>query len=225
MMIAIDPGDDLAALRQWCATVRTPAVLAVPGVSSATEWEVVVSFRNREGGGKIAGPPYPGYIVRYELEDIAVAHTDAFLDAVGRGFGLEIEVNGAPVVFDQFMRVTAVQIRDHVNPEAATTPVGGMLVVSHSPEREYIDLYNDWMDEEHVDELMSCPGYLRTRRFKAVDGIPNFFAMYEIDSPDALNSPRMLSFSTRRDDQKPPLHQKIAKHMVESICDVYQLLA
>jgi len=222
VMVAIDPGDELAGLRAWYESVRIPAVLAVPGVTAANKWEIVVSFVDSGIGNRVAGPPYPGYIVSYELDDVNISHSDAFLDAIGRDFGLSVDIDGRTVDFDQFMWVTLGQVRNHLNPAFETTPVGAMLVVSHSPEREYVDLYHRWMDEEHVDELMSCPGYLRTRRFKALDGIPNFFALYELDSPEALNSPRMLSFSSRGREQKPPIHQEISKHMVETICDVYR---
>jgi hypothetical protein len=46
-----------------------------------------------------------------------------------------------------------------------------------------------WHVEEHIPERVALPGFLRGRRYIAVDGDPKFFNFYETRSPSDLSSP------------------------------------
>jgi hypothetical protein len=50
------------------------------------------------------------------------------------------------------------------------------------------DEFNRWYFEEHVAERLVCPGVLSARRFRAVVGEPRYLALYELASPDALET-------------------------------------
>src|SRR5690606_25039072 len=133
----------------------------------------------------------------------------AFCDAVGRDFRQVASIDGREVEFDQVMNVTLGSIMERSSEEAAHTQPRGMLVVSYSPRREYIPMFHEWYDTVHIDELLSCPGFLRGRRFQALDGIPNFFTLFELDDPEALHRERFLSFSGRRFEELPVLKQQL----------------
>lgn len=224
VIVAIDPVGDLSTLRAWYENTTIPAVLAVPGVSGVKRWEILHRYVESPGNGMVIVPAPADYVVIYELDDVAVARSDAFLDAIGRGFSQVAEVNGKAIAFEQVMSVTLGEIRDSTNPGVTSDDTRAMLVVSITPEREHVDQFHAWYDEEHVGELMSCPGFVRTRRYKALDGVPNFFSIYELDSPGALQTERFRYFSGRSHDQLPPIHQQVGPHMAHNICDVYQLL-
>ena len=49
--------------------------------------------------------------------------------------------------------------------------------------------FNHWHTEEHIPERVGIPGFLRGRRYEAVDAGPRYFTLYETDDLDVLGSP------------------------------------
>lgn len=54
----------------------------------------------------------------------------------------------------------------------------------------------EWYDREHLRERMTCPGFLRGRRFEAVEGSPPYLALYDLASVGALETDRYRAFQT-----------------------------
>jgi hypothetical protein len=48
--------------------------------------------------------------------------------------------------------------------------------------------FNRWYEEEHPDERMAIPGFITARRFQAIEGSPKYLAIYDLESPDVLQS-------------------------------------
>jgi len=69
-----------------------------------------------------------------------------------------------------------------------TNDAPGLLLVMMEikPERE--EEFNRWYNEEHVPERLAIPGFTNARRFKAVEGAPKYLALYELESPEVLES-------------------------------------
>ena len=61
-----------------------------------------------------------------------------------------------------------------------------LVMMDIAPERE--EEFNRWYNEEHVPERLAIPGFKRARRFKALEGSPKYLALYELESPEALES-------------------------------------
>jgi hypothetical protein len=71
--------------------------------------------------------------------------------------------------------------------ETMTTSQGLLLVMADiDPAIEHD--FNQWYEQEHLAERMAIPGFLRARRFKAIEGSPKYLALYDLESPDVLNS-------------------------------------
>ena len=68
----------------------------------------------------------------------------------------------------------------------------GLLIVMMDIDPEVEEEFNRWYNEEHVPELMVIPGFLRARRFRAVEGKPRYLAMFDLESPDVLKSEAYL---------------------------------
>jgi len=67
--------------------------------------------------------------------------------------------------------------------------------VDPAREREF----NDWYLHQHVAERVGAPGFLRGRRYRAVEGTPRYFAFYETENEAVLRAPayqRMLENPT-----------------------------
>jgi hypothetical protein len=64
------------------------------------------------------------------------------------------------------------------------------MVVLTNPVAGREDEYNDWYDNQHLDEVLQVPGFVRARRFVNDDPMatkpPEFkyLAIYEIESDD-----------------------------------------
>jgi len=52
--------------------------------------------------------------------------------------------------------------------------------------------YYEWHNRQHVPERLSIPGFRRARRFVAVSGGPEFYTLYEADSPDDVSGKAYL---------------------------------
>lgn len=57
--------------------------------------------------------------------------------------------------------------------------------VDPAHEREF----NDWYLHQHVAERVGAPGFLRGRRYRAMEGTPRYFAFYESVDEAALRAP------------------------------------
>jgi hypothetical protein len=59
--------------------------------------------------------------------------------------------------------------------------------------------YNRIYDSEHVPEILKVPGVRGCARYVLErtnrDGMPRYLALYELDSPDVVNSPAWLKAS------------------------------
>ncbi len=62
---------------------------------------------------------------------------------------------------------------------AEIRPMGLLAVWLHvPPERE--DEFNAWYNTEHIAQITSIPGFLNGRRYMALEGIPKYLALYEM---------------------------------------------
>ena len=64
----------------------------------------------------------------------------------------------------------------------------GLLLVMMDIDPEHEDDFNHWYDEEHVPERNAISGFLTARRYRAVEGGPKYLAIYEMDTPEVLDS-------------------------------------
>jgi hypothetical protein len=68
----------------------------------------------------------------------------------------------------------------------------GLLLVMNEVAPEMEGEFNRWYDEEHISERLTCPGFISARRFQALEGEPKYLALYELESPDVLQSEHYL---------------------------------
>jgi hypothetical protein len=68
-----------------------------------------------------------------------------------------------------------------------TTAQGLLLVMADIDPANEQD-FNRWYEEEHVAERLAIPGFLRARRFTAIEGSPKYLALHDLESPEVLNS-------------------------------------
>jgi hypothetical protein len=51
----------------------------------------------------------------------------------------------------------------------------------------------DWYNRQHHAERLDIPGFLRARRYQALDDGPRIFSRYDVERPEVLQSPAYLA--------------------------------
>jgi hypothetical protein len=77
-----------------------------------------------------------------------------------------------------------------------TPGAGALLMVMFEIDPDYDAEFNRWFDEEHLPERLSCPGFMRGRRYRAVEGEHRYLALYELESPAVLESAEYLAMAS-----------------------------
>lgn len=72
--------------------------------------------------------------------------------------------------------------------EKIMTTSQGLLLVMADIDPAIEQNFNQWYEQEHLTERMEIPGFIRARRFTAIEGSPKYLALYDLESPEVLNS-------------------------------------
>ena len=75
----------------------------------------------------------------------------------------------------------------------------GVVAIWHDLLPEAKDDFYEWHNREHMPERVGIPGFRRGRRYIAVEGTPEFFNLYEADSPEVLGGPGLPRSPQRAD--------------------------
>jgi hypothetical protein len=68
----------------------------------------------------------------------------------------------------------------------------GVVAIWHDLLPDAKNDFYEWHNREHMPERLGIPGFNRGRRYIAVHGAPEYFNLYEADSPDVLRGPDYL---------------------------------
>lgn len=58
-------------------------------------------------------------------------------------------------------------------------------------ERDAEKAFNRWYDEQHVREVLDCPGWRWGARYKSLDGSPSYIAIYGMENEEAMWTPEL----------------------------------
>jgi hypothetical protein len=95
----------------------------------------------------------------------------------------------------------------------------GVVAIWHDVVPEARADFYEWHDREHMPERVGIPGFRRGRRYVALDGRPEFFTLYETDSPQVLDGQDYLA----RLNHPTPWTRRVVpglRHPVRSLCRV-----
>ena len=86
----------------------------------------------------------------------------------------------------------------------------GFLLVLMQPPPAFEEEFNAWYDTEHLPERVAIPGFESGLRYVCVAGFPRYFAMYDTQTPDVLNSPAYLRVSL---EQSSPWTKRVTSRV------------
>lgn len=95
----------------------------------------------------------------------------------------------------------------------------GAVAIWHDIAPEGREAFYAWHGEEHMPERLAIPGFLRGRRYAAVEGSPEFFNLYETTTPAVLTGAGYLA----RLDAPTPRTRAAVQHfrgVARSLCEV-----
>src|SRR5687768_16328472 len=95
----------------------------------------------------------------------------------------------------------------------------GAVAIWHDIVPEGREAFYAWHGSEHMPERVSIPGFLRGRRYVAIEGAPEFFNLYETASTAVLTGPDYLG----RLNAPTPLTTSTVRHFrhfARSVCSV-----
>jgi hypothetical protein len=95
----------------------------------------------------------------------------------------------------------------------------GAVAIWHDAPRDGREDYFEWHNREHMHERVGVSGFLRGRRYGALDGQPEFFTLYETESLAVLTGPDY----TARLNNPTPWTRRVAAQLqngVRSLCTV-----
>lgn len=91
-----------------------------------------------------------------------------------------------------------------------------LYIVSIRPEPGHEEIFDRWYVEEHLPELLACPGFLAAWRYRIVradtEGAPEHLAFYRLSGMDAFDSPEYIALRDRSDQQLSPLALEAKAH-------------
>jgi hypothetical protein len=64
----------------------------------------------------------------------------------------------------------------------------GVLLAMNDIPKGMDEEFTRWYREEHLPERLALPGFIRARRYRSVDGQPNYMVVYDCDSAEVLAS-------------------------------------
>ncbi len=64
----------------------------------------------------------------------------------------------------------------------------GVLLVLNDVVKDMEDEFNRWYQEQHLGDRLGIDGFQRARRYRSVDGQPNYMAVFDCRSIDVLGS-------------------------------------
>ena len=68
----------------------------------------------------------------------------------------------------------------------------GLFIVLLDMPASIEEEFNRWYDQEHLPQQLGLPGFLNAARYVAVKGGPKYMACYQLDSPEAMNTPECI---------------------------------
>jgi hypothetical protein len=171
----VDPEHE-EAFNRWYDEEHLDRLLQVPGFLSAARY---VALR----GG-------PKYLAMYELEEVNVLRTAAFLDEIRyRPSPRRQKASGGHVgrnyLLNAYRQIFPART-DPIELTMAPSPylqMGRIDIPAHMEEE-----FNDWYDWVYVPGYLAVPGVIRARRYLAVEGQPRYLTVYEFERPDVPDS-------------------------------------
>ena len=164
------PADKEPEFNRWYIEEHIAERLSVPGFLSAARYEAV------KGG--------PKHLAVYELESADVMQSAAY-KKVSQNPTPWTQKTGPQAVATTFVRNVYTMIHPKaVTPAIASAGMAPALQIGRMDVPAAVDTeWNAWYSGTYVPNYEKVPGVIRGRRYRAVEGAPQYMTFYEFENP------------------------------------------
>jgi hypothetical protein len=195
MVWADVPADKEKDFNRWYNEEHLAERLAIPGFLNGARYEAV------KGG--------PKHLAVYELESPAVLQSAEY-KRVSANPTEWTKRTGPQAIATTFIRNVYTMIHPKaVTPEVARSGMAPALQLGRMDvPREVDDEWNRWYSTIYVPNYEKVPGVIRGRRYRALEGTPQYLTFYEFENPKVSES---KEWATQRDAVAES--ERMRKHM------------
>ncbi|MFT4083483.1 MAG: hypothetical protein QM638_12945 [Nocardioides sp.] len=186
LLVLSDPGSvPEAEFHDWYDGEHVPARTALPQFRHATRWRAADGER-------------PRWLATYDVTDLSVLEDPSYTTLREHRSARERAVIAGLASFE---RRTYLRLSDTLAPgRPADDRAPFVLAVSLDVPAALEDELNRWYAEEHVPMLHAVPGWLRTRRYRLLDGTaPRWLALHDLAGTEVFDSPQYAAAVTTED--------------------------
>lgn len=170
-----------AEFNKWYDEEHMKRLASVPGFLS--------------GGRYLAVKGGPKYLAMYELEDHRVLNSSAFIDTVryqpsaGRQ-----RISGGHIGRNYILNLYRQIFPSRTQPiEATRGPAPFLQIGRMGVPQVFEDEFNAWYNTAYIPPYLKVPGVIASRRYEAVDGLPKYMTVYELERPDIAETEPWLA--------------------------------
>ena len=199
LMVYVDvPAEVKDEFNRWYDEEHVPERLAIPGVLNAAR------YLAQKGG--------PKYLACYELDQPEVYFSDPWQN-LGKNPSegtkrLSPSISGSNFILNLYGMIYPDTLSEEaLQAEMSPTILVGRMSVPPGLEETFNHTYNS----ERLPECHKVPGYIRNRRFEAVQGQPKYATVHEMQSPAVAATPQWDAWRTM---EAPVWNSQVRPHMV-----------
>ncbi len=199
LMVYCDvPADKEPDFNRWYNEEHLAERLSVPGFLSAARYEAV------KGG--------PKHLAVYELESVDVMKSDAYKKVSGNPTPWT-KKTGPQAVATTFIRNVYTMIHPKtLTPAVANAGMAPALQIGRMDVPASVDTeWNAWYSGTYVPNYEKVPGVIRGRRYRAVEGAPQYMTFYEFENPKVSETD-----AWKAQQNAVPISATMRKHMTHA---------
>ncbi len=199
LMVYVDvPAEAEEEFNRWYNEEHIPERLALPGVLNAARYVA------RQGG--------PKYLACYELDQPEAYFSDTWQNILKNPTEWTKRMSPSVVGSNLTLNLYRMIYPDTLSEQALQAEMSPAILVgrmSVPPDLE--ETFNRTYNTERLPECHKVPGYIRNRRFEAVQGQPKYTTVHEMQSPAVAETPEWDAWRTM---ETPVWNSQIRPHMV-----------
>lgn len=193
---------------RWYNEEHIPERLSIPGVLSAARYVAL------QGG--------PKHLAAYELDQPETYYTDVWKNLLNNPTEWSKRMSPTVVATKFIRNIYRMIYPDDLSEETTQAEMSPTILVGRMSVPPELDAqFNQAYNTERLPECYKVPGYIRNRRFEAVEGSPKYMTVHEMQSVASSESPE---WETWRTMETPVWNNQVRPHMVheEGSPGIYQ---
>ena len=199
LMVFVDVAGELEdEFNRWYNEEHIDERLAIPGVLSAARYVAI------QGS--------PKYLAFYELDEAEAYYSDTWKNILANPTDWSKRMSPTVIGKNFIRNVYRMIYPDALTEETIQADMSPAVLIGRMSVPPALDAkFNEAYNTERLPECYKVPGYIRNRRFEAVEGTPKYMTVHEIESPEVAETTDWKAWSAM---VTPVWNTEVRPHMV-----------